>query len=99
MCPLPWDREAGARSACAAPERQRRTPAEIVAMSVFMLPPARSEGEPAVFARRHRGRMTTAPARAKERDHDDDTGPRIRDKEAAVGGHEPGCDAPVILRT
>src|SRR2546428_238795 len=33
--------------------------------------------------------MATAKARAKERDHDDDTGPAIRDKEAAVGEDEP----------
>src|SRR5712671_156984 len=43
--------------------------------------------------------MTAAKARAKERVHDDDTGPKIRDKEVAVGGHEPGCDAPTVLRT
>src|SRR5438067_5652517 len=39
MCLVPWDREADARSAWAAPERQRRTQADIVAMSAFMLPP------------------------------------------------------------
>jgi len=43
--------------------------------------------------------MATAKARAKERDHDDDTGPTIRGKEADVGEDEPGCDAPAILRT
>src|SRR5438128_11825580 len=100
MCPLPWDREPCARCACAAPERQRRTPAVIVAMSVFILPPcalrtgARGFRSPPPRPDGHGRRR--APKSAIT---DDDTGPAIRDKEAAVGEDEPGCDAPVILRT
>jgi hypothetical protein len=43
--------------------------------------------------------MAMAKARAKERDHDDDTGPTIRGKEAAVGEQERECDLRVTVRT
>src|SRR5438128_7782230 len=99
MCPLLWTREACARCACAAPERQRRTPATIVAMSVFMFPPcalrtgARGFRSPPLRSDDRRG------SASDECDRVDDTGPMVAGKEPAIGEDEQGCELRVTVRT